>query len=114
MYGIKKYQAMKNIFRQPAEPFSLFSYSDFLILSIMFLIIYWILEKRILRWNAMTKVILGISLFLIIPVLSCQIELNNVHNKFVFVEAFNVLYVYLKFPIWWMIGLFTILFIRKK
>lgn len=105
---------MKNIFREPAEPFSLFNYSDFLILSIMALIIYWILKKEILRWNPLTKVILGISLFIIIPILSCKIELNNVHNKFEFVDGFNVLYIYLKFPLWWMIGLFAILFMRKK
>jgi hypothetical protein len=105
---------MKNIFREPAEPFTLFNYSDFLIFTIINLLIYLLLKNRILKWTPLCKRIFIILLFIIVPILSCQIESNNVHNKFEIVDGFNLLYIYFKFPLWWMLGLFNYWFINKK
>lgn len=46
---------MKNIFREPAEPFTLFSYSDFFMLTAINLIIYFLLKKQVLTLNRIQK-----------------------------------------------------------
>lgn len=105
---------MKNIFKEPAEPFTLFSYSDFLILIIINLILYILIKKKWLVLKRINKIIIGLFFLLIIPVISTQIELNNVHNKFQIVDGFNVLYVIFKIPVWWIIGLVNIYLINAK
>lgn len=105
---------MKNIFKEPAEPFALFNYSDFLILIIINFILYLFIKKRIIKWTKINKIIFGFFLFIIIPFLSCEIELNNVHHKFEIVDGFNVLYILFKIPFWWMIEIFMIYLINLK
>ncbi|KPE51866.1 hypothetical protein [Chryseobacterium indologenes] len=100
---------MTNFFREPAEPFTFFSYSDFLLLISFNLILYVLHRKKGFKLN---KVITGILLFIIIPLISCKIELANVHNKFEIVDGFNVLYVFLKFPVWWLIGILNLYLIN--
>ncbi len=105
---------MKNIFREPAEPFTFFSYSDFLILIIINLILYILIKKKWLTLIRINKITIGLLFLIIVPVLSTQIELNNVHNKFEMVDGFNVLYVIFKIPIWWIIGILNIYLINMK
>lgn len=104
---------MKNIFREPAEPFTFFSYSDFLILIIVYLILYILIKKQLFKFNTIKKIIIG-SFFIIIPMISIKIELNNVYNKFEIVDGFNVLYVIFKFPVWWIIGVLNVYLINIK
>lgn len=96
---------MTNFLREPAEPFLLFSYSDFLLLISFNLILYLLYRKRGFKLN---KVITGVLLLIIIPLISAKIELDNVHDKFEIVDGFNVLYVYLKFLVWWLIGILNL------
>ncbi|HCA08201.1 MAG TPA: hypothetical protein DEO71_13560 [Chryseobacterium sp.] len=105
---------MKNIFREPAEPVIFFSYSDFLILIIINLILYILIKKRWLKLNRINKIIIGLFFLILVPVISTQIELNNVHNKFETVDGFNVLYILFKIPIWWIIGVLHIFLINIK
>lgn len=103
---------MKNIFREPAEPFTFFSYSDFLILIIINLILYLLLKKQLLKLTRINKIMIGIFFLIIVPLLSTQIELYNVHYKFEIVDSFNLLYVILKFPFWCLIGIINIYLIK--
>ncbi|AZA48479.1 hypothetical protein EG346_09915 [Chryseobacterium carnipullorum] len=103
---------MKNIFREPAEPFTFFSYSDFLILIIINLILYLLLKKQLLKLTRINKIMIGIFFLIIVPLLSTQIELYNVHYKFEIVDSFNLLYVIFKFPFWWLIGIINIYLIK--
>ncbi|SIS40135.1 hypothetical protein SAMN05421639_104518 [Chryseobacterium shigense] len=57
---------------------------------------------------------IGIFFLIIVPVLSIQIELNNVHHQFKIIDSFNLLYVIFKFPVWWMIGIVNIYLIKIK
>lgn len=98
---------MKNIFREPAEPFTFFSYSDFLIVLIINLILYFLLTKQLLKLTRKGKIVAGLFFLIIIPVVSTKIELSNVDNKFEVVDGFNVLYVLFKIPVWWIIGIFN-------
>lgn len=100
---------MTNIFREPAEPFTLFSYSDFLILISFNFVLYFLHKKRGFELN---KVITGVLLLIIIPLISAKIELAHVHDKFEIVDGFNILYVYLKFPVWWLIGILNLYLIN--
>jgi len=104
---------MNNIFREPAEPFTFFNYSDFLILIIIYFILYVLIKKQLLKLNTIKKIIIGFF-FIVIPMISIKIELNNVYNKFEVVDGFNVLYVILKFPLWWVIGILNVYLINIK
>ncbi|REC77199.1 hypothetical protein DRF60_12360 [Chryseobacterium elymi] len=104
---------MKNIFREPAEPFTFFNYSDFLILIIIYLILYVLIKKQMLKLNTIKKIIIGFF-FIFIPMISIKIELNNVYNKFEIVDGFNTLYVIFKFPIWWIMGILNVYLINIK
>ncbi|KFF24145.1 hypothetical protein IW16_22550 [Chryseobacterium vrystaatense] len=105
---------MNNVFREPAEPFTFFGYSDFLILIIINLILYVLLTKQLLKLTRKVKIVVGIFFLIIIPLVSTKIELSNVHNKFQIVDGFNVLYILLKIPVWWIIGILNIYIIRIK
>ncbi len=101
---------MINIFREPAQPLTLFSYSDFFIIIFINLVLYFIVEKKLAQWTTLSKIVLGIFFFIVIPLVSANIELNNAHNKFEMVDGFNLLYIFLKFPVWWLPGIVNINF----
>jgi len=105
---------MNNIFIEPAEPFVFFSYSDFLIITVINLILYILSKNQLLKANRISKIIIGIFFFIIVPIISTQIELRNVNNKFEIVDGFNVLYIIFKIPIWWIIGILNIYIIKIK
>lgn len=105
---------MNNIFIEPAEPFVFFSYSDFLIITVINIILYILSKNQLLKANRISKIIIGIFFFIIVPIISTQIELRNVNNKFEIVDGFNVLYIIFKIPIWWIIGILNIYIIKIK
>lgn len=105
---------MKNLFREPAEPFTFFSYSDFLILIIINVILYILIKNQWLKLTRINKIIIGLFFLIIVPLISTKIELNNVHNKFEIVDGFNILYVIFKIPVWWIIGILNIYLIKIK
>lgn len=105
---------MNNIFREPAEPFTFFNYSDFIILITINFILYVLLKKQLLKLTRIHKIMIGIFFLIIVPLISTKIELNNVYNKFEIVDGFNVLYVIFKIPVWWLIGILNISLIKIK
>lgn len=50
-------------------------------------------------------------LFVFIPYLSIQIEINNVVVKNGIDDSFTLLYTLFKIPIWWLIGMILLFFI---
>ncbi|PRB02051.1 hypothetical protein CQ046_13895 [Chryseobacterium sp. MYb7] len=105
---------MNTFFREPAEPFTFFNYSDILIIIVINLILYILSKTQLLKLNKISKIVIGIFFFIIIPIISTQIELSNVHSKFAIVDGFNVLYIILKIPVWWIIGALNIYLIKTR
>ena len=93
-----------NLFKEPAEPFALFTYTDFAILFLIFLIQYFLFTRKVIYPSKMIKVILALMLFIFIPWISAKKEVMNVHDKYEMVDGFNLVYIYFKFPVWWIIG----------
>lgn len=104
---------MINLLSEPAEPFTLFSYSDFLILILINLLVITLFKIRKLKINLLFNIVYIITFLFIIPYISNSIELNNVYKKFIIVDGFNLLYIFLKIPIWWIIGIIEYFLLKK-
>lgn len=103
---------MLNIFQEPATPFTLFSYSDISMFLIMNLLILILIKTRLINKTFLPKLFLAVLWIIVIPMVSSEIEIYNVHNKFENVDGFNLLYVSLKYPTWWFIWLINTLIYR--
>lgn len=103
---------MTNILREPAQPFALFTYADFLILIVFNCAFFFLFNRKILKINSISKFSIALLFLFIIPLISAKIEVSNVYRKFTIVDGFNLLYIYLKIPIWWLVGLINILLIN--
>lgn len=95
---------------KPATPTSLFGYFDIflLVLIILFNVIIWKYNiVKVINW----KVILlrFAILFIMFPMLSEKVEVANVYRKFEIVDGFNLLYIWFRWPTWWLIGLVEVL-----
>lgn len=75
---------------------------------------YFLLKKQILTLCRIQKIIIRILFIIVIPLVSAKIELSNVYHTFDVVDGFNLLYIYLKFPLWWIIGMLNIYLLNKK
>ena len=90
----------------------LFTYFD---LSILLLIIIFnfniILKKRkvILSWITISLLI--IFFLFILPYLSTELESHLVHSRNEVVDGFNLLYLWLKWPIYWLVGAIELIFL---
>jgi len=90
----------------------IFGYFDYVIIGILILlnIIYW--KKEI---NAKIGCIAGVILFgFLLPLISQIIEVKRVQWTIGIIDNFEVLYTYLKFPIYWIIGITQGLIISIK
>ena len=106
-----------NIFLTPAEPFTLFSYCDFAILIGLNLIFYFLIKYNYFKRIKFHKTIIALLFMIVIPILSNMIEIDNVNRINGIVDSFNLLYTFLKIPLWWLIGLvniFTLRFFLRK
>lgn len=107
---------LSSIFTAPAEPFILFNYSDIAILLIINISLFLVLRnyrfksKRVLiRLKILLSFLLLVLYVFIIPVISMKIEDYNVHKAYQVIDSFNLFYIVLKSPIWWLIGIINIL-----
>lgn len=92
-----------------------FGYFDIFILFAIILIdlllcLYRPINK--LDWKILTVVFL--LLFLGIPYVSTKIEQIQVHQTEEMIDGFNLLYIFLKYPIWWTIGTIEIFILRRS
>ena len=92
-----------------------FGYFDWILLAIIIIIniIYW---KKLNQFNSCFEFFAFVSLFgFLLPFISMFIEIKLNSNPGD--DAFNLLYTYFRFPVYWIIGiiqLLIILFFGKK
>jgi hypothetical protein len=94
---------------EPTTPTVLFGYFDIFLLSLIVLFNVLIWKYNIVKavnWKVM--VLRFAILFIIFPMLSTKVEVANVYRKFEIVDGFNLLYIWFRWPTWWLIGLFEI------
>lgn len=97
---------------EPGTPFLLFNYYDFLLLAVMIIGLAILKKKHLNFINKKLVIVFRIFfLFVFIPYLSIQIEINNVVVKNGIDDSFTLLYTLFKIPIWWLIGMILLFFI---
>jgi hypothetical protein len=98
----------------PATPTTAFRYFDILLLLIIIIINTLIWRFRIIRVFNWKVVLIAIALvFFLFPYVSAKFEAANVFRKYDLVDDFNLLYIWLTWPIWWIIGIIE-LFVLKR
>jgi hypothetical protein len=98
---------------EPASPIVCFRYFDillFLIIAIANLLVWKFNIVRNLNWKVILFFLLLI--FLLFPLLSTRIEVANVYRKNSMVDGFNLIYILLTWPIWWLIGIIEFVFLK--
>lgn len=94
---------------EPTTPFILFGYFDILLLLLILFSGFVILKFNIIdKVNWKVNLIRYLILFFLCPYYSCKVEMNNVDRTFEMVDGFNVLYVLLRIPTWWVFGVILI------
>lgn len=97
---------------EQGTPFLLFNYYDFLLLAVMIIGLAILKKKHLNFINKKLVIVFRIFfLFVFIPYLSMQIEINNVVVKNGIDDSFTLLYTLFKIPIWWLIGMILLFFI---
>lgn len=85
---------------EPATPFLLFNYYDFLILIVVITSSIILNKKRVNLINKRLAIVFKVLfLFVFIPYLSIQIEINNAVAKKGIDDSFTLLYTFFKIPI---------------
>ena len=100
-----------NIFKNPESPFAIFNYCDILIFIVMTLFTLFFMRKKLIKEKTMLNILLS-SYLIIIPLISIESETNNVDSQKI-VDSFNFFYLFLKWPIWWVLGILNIAFMYK-
>ena len=92
----------------------LIGYFDILIILLVvladFLIWKYSLIKK-LDWKVLF--VLFILLFVAIPYISTRVEQYRVHQVETDIDGFTLLYIFFRYPTWWVIGIIEILTLRK-
>ncbi|ANE52544.1 hypothetical protein [Flavisolibacter tropicus] len=90
---------------EPATPFTLFGYFDIILLSVIILFNILLLKFDIVKEISWKVIVIRFAiLFIIFPMLSSKVEVANVYRKFEIVDGFNLLYIWLRWPTWWILG----------
>lgn len=95
---------------QPATPYALFGYFDFILLAIVILFNFLIIKfdfVKVITWKV--AILRSLVLFLVFPLLSIKVEVDNVYREFVIVDGFNLLYIWFRWPTWWLLGIIEII-----
>lgn len=101
-----------NILKNTESPFVLLNYCDILVFIVMVLSTFFIVRKKLIKEKIMVNILL-FSYLIIIPLISLGSETNNENNNQEIVDSFNSFYIFLKLPIWWILGVLNILFMYK-
>ncbi len=90
----------------------LFTYFDF---SILILVIVFnlslILKKRKITISNLNIILFVISFLFILPYLSTEFESHLVHSRNEVVDGFILFYLWLKWPIYWLVGAIELVFL---
>lgn len=98
---------------KPTTPTVLIGYFDI----VMFLLL---LAFNLLVWkfdflkslNCGILLIFSVVLFIIIPLIASFFEAHLVHSTYEMVDGFNLLYIWLKWPIYWLVGIIELILLR--
>lgn len=87
-------------------------YFDFAVIGILMLINILILRKRIN--SNIGCLLVGLIFGLVLPIVSQEIEIDKVSNEREILDNFTLLYTFLKFPFYWIVGAVQIAIISKR
>ena len=104
---------MFDFFLEPSEPLTLFTYSDILILIVLNILFYFVYVKNKVKVDLLQKTCWFLLFLIVIPYFSIKIEVSNVYRKFAMVEGMNLLYCWLKIPVWWVVGFLNYFLIKR-
>lgn len=87
---------------------------DYTILAIIFIFNFGIWKYNIIKKRNRILFLMALLFFgFIIPFFSMGFEIQNMIKDQPFIDNFTLLYTYLRFPVWWFIGVIEILILRK-
>ncbi|PKL79734.1 MAG: hypothetical protein CVV25_07005 [Ignavibacteriae bacterium HGW-Ignavibacteriae-4] len=90
----------------------LFTYFDLsILLLIISLDISILSKKRKVKLSNLTIMLFAIFFLFILPYLSTELESHLVHSRNEVVDGFNLLYLWLKWPIYWLVGAIELIFL---
>ena len=91
----------------------LFNYFDWFIVILILIFNFGVWKYKFLKKLTSSIYFLFFFLFFfLIPILTIGVEIKIVVSKSPLVEAFNLIYTYLRFPTWWFIGIIELFVIR--
>jgi hypothetical protein len=86
---------------------------DFLVIALIIITNFYLQQTRTEISFNFPWVMLFFMLFsFILPIISSMIEIAIVTKKFDMVDGFNLLYVYFRWPIYWIIGIIEIIMLN--
>jgi hypothetical protein len=90
----------------------LFTYFDLsILLLIISLDISILSKKRKVKLSNLTIMLFAIFFLFILPYLSTELKSHLVHSRNEVVDGFNLLYLWLKWPIYWLVGAIELIFL---
>ena len=90
----------------------LFTYFDLSILLLIISLDLSIISKKLkITLSKLTISLFIISFLLILPYLSTELESHLVHSRNEVIDGFNLLYLWLKWPIYWLVGAIELIFL---
>lgn len=90
----------------------LFTYFDLsILLLIISLDISILSKKRKVKLSNLTIMLFAIFFLFILPYLSTELESHLVHSRNEVVDGFNLLYLWLKWPIYWLVRAIELIFL---
>lgn len=99
---------------EPATPWTLFGYFDIFLLFLLIALNIIIWKYDILKSVTWKISIPGfLLLFFFFPMLSTKVEVNNVYSHFKVVDGFNLLYIWFRWPTWWILGIIEMIVFIK-
>jgi len=91
----------------------LFGPFDFIIIALLILFNLFVHKTDYIRkFNWLLITVLVILFLIIIPYFSAEFERKQVVKQYELVEGFNLIYLFFRFPVWWIIGLFELITIK--
>lgn len=90
----------------------LFSNFDFIVISSLLVLNFLILKIK-LKKN-IGCLITGLIFGLVLPLISIKLEINKVTAERQILDSFELLYVYFRFPIYWIIGIIQLFALSKE
>lgn len=91
----------------------LFNYFDWFIFLLILIFNFGVWKYKFLnKFSFLGYLFFFLLFFLIIPIVTIDIELAYAKKEFPMSDGFNLIYTILRFPTWWFIGILEFLFLQ--